>query len=242
MSTATLDRKRLPRHVAIIMDGNGRWAKKHGVTRVQGHDAGAKSVRAVVEACRELGGIRSLTLYAFSTENWRRSKTEVNALFRLLSKHINIEIESLDREGIRVLFMGRREGLSAKVLRDMAHSEEMTADNTGMILNVAVNYGGRAELADACRAIAREVESGALRPRDIDEECIARHLYTPGIPDLDLLIRTSGEARLSNFMLWQLSYSEIVITNTLWPDFRKRHLYKAFLEYQSRKRRFGGRR
>lgn len=241
MGIAELDKKQLPRHVGIIMDGNGRWARKQGVSRVRGHDAGAKSVRKVVEACRELGVVKTLTLYAFSTENWRRSKTEVNALFRLLSKHINLEIENLHREGIRVVFMGRRAGLSAKVLRDMAQSEDRTARNTGMLLNVAINYGGRAEIADACKAIAAEVAAGELGEGDIDEACIARHLYRPEIPDLDLLIRTSGEARLSNFMLWQLSYSEIVITRTLWPDFRKRHLVSAFREYQSRKRRFGGR-
>lgn len=242
MSKAELNVKRLPRHVAIIMDGNGRWAKREGVSRAKGHEAGAKSVRVVIEACRELERVETLTLYAFSTENWRRSRMEVTTLFRLLSKHINLEIENLHREGIRVVFMGRRAGLSAKVLDDMARSEGMTEGNRAMLLNVAVNYGSRAELTDACRVIAGKVKSGELREEDIDEACVAQHLYVPEVRDVDLLIRTSGELRLSNFMMWQLSYSEIVVTRTLWPDFRKRHLYRAFAEYQSRHRRFGGRR
>lgn len=231
----------MPRHLAIIMDGNGRWAKKHGVTRARGHDEGAKSVKAVIEACRELERVRSLSLYAFSTENWRRSRTEVNTLFRLLSKHIHLEIENLHREGIRVVFMGRRDGLSERTLRDMDASMMLTRGNRAMLLNVAINYGGRAELTDACRAIAREVKAGRLREEDIDEACVARHLYVPDTAEVDLLIRTSGEMRVSNFMLWQISYAEIVVSRTLWPDFRKAHLYKALLEYQSRDRRFGGR-
>lgn len=241
MKTSTLDIKRLPRHVAIIMDGNGRWAKKEGVTRAKGHEAGARSVRKVVEACRELGGIRSLTLYAFSTENWRRSKTEVNTLFRLLSKHIRLEIDTLHEQDIRVGFMGRREGLNTKVLEDMDSSTALTKGNRSMFLNVAINYGGRAELVDACREIAMDVQSGRIKPERVNEATIAKHLYVPEVADIDLLIRTSGEYRLSNFMLWELSYAEIVVTGTLWPDFRKRHLYQALIEYQSRGRRFGGR-
>lgn len=239
--TVALDLKRLPEHVAIIMDGNGRWAKKQGVSRVRGHEAGAKSVRAVTEACRELHGIRSLTLYAFSTENWNRSKTEVAALFRLLSKYITLELDNLHREDIRVVITGKREGLPAKVARDIDHAIEKTRNNESMILNLAVNYGSRAELTDACKALAAEVRDGKLNPGDITEDRIGEHLYLPEARDVDLLIRTSGESRVSNFMLWQISYAEIVVTSALWPDFRKRHLHKAIAEYQSRKRRFGGR-
>ncbi len=241
MSQSELNMKRLPRHVAIIMDGSGRWAKKRGVTRIRGHEEGAASVRVIVEACRELGVIESLSLYAFSTENWRRSKTEVNALFRLLNKHINLEIDNLHREGIRVVFTGRKDGLSKKVMSDMESSMEKTRNNKAMILNNAVNYGARAELVDACRAIATEARDGDLRPEDVDEDTIAERLYLPELREVDLLIRTSGELRLSNFMLWQISYAEIVVTKTFWPDFRKRHLHQAFLEYQARDRRFGGR-
>lgn len=241
MAVKDLDIKRLPRHVAIIMDGNGRWAKKEGLTRAQGHEAGARSVRKVIEACRELPRVKSLTLYAFSTENWRRSKTEVNALFRLLSKHIRLEIDNLDKENIRVVFMGRREGLSKKVIDDMDSSMELTKNNTAMLLNVAINYGSRAEIVDAVKALANEVRDGKLNPKKIDESLIAKHMYVPETSEIDLLIRTSGEYRLSNFMLWQLSYAEIVVTRTLWPDFRKRHLHQAFNEYQGRNRRFGGR-
>ena len=241
MNQSILDTKRLPKHVAIIMDGNGRWAKRKGVSRVKGHEAGAKSVRLAVEACRELNAIESLTLFAFSTENWRRSTTEVNALFRLLSKHIRLEIESLHREGIRVVFMGRREGLSDRVLRDMDESESLTKDNSAMLLNVAINYGGRAEIVDLCRAIGEDMKAGKIRSRDIDEAYIGNRLYVPEIQNVDLLIRTSGEMRISNFLLWQLSYAEIFVTRTFWPDFRRRHLYHAFAEYQLRGRRFGGR-
>ena len=236
-----LNLKKLPRHVAIIMDGNGRWAKKQGVSRVRGHEAGAVSVRKVTEACRELGGIESLTLYAFSTENWRRSKMEVTALFRLLSKYIRIEIENLHREGIRLNFVGEIDALPKKLQREMAESEAYTAENSAMVLNIAVNYGARTEIAQACKSIAEDVQSGALKANKITEKTISDRLYYPPSQELDLLIRTSGEYRLSNFMLWQLSYAEIVVTPTFWPDFRKRHLYQAIVEYQSRARRYGGR-
>ncbi len=198
-------------------------------------------MRRTVEACRELEAIQSLTLYAFSTENWRRSKTEVNALFRLLSKHIQLEIESMHREGIRVVFMGRREGLSDRVLKDMDESESLTKDNSAMLLNVAINYGGRAEIVDVCRAVGEDMKAGKIRSRDVDEAYVANRLYVPEIQNVDLLIRTSGEMRISNFLLWQLSYAEIFVTRTLWPDFRRRHLYHALAQYQLRGRRFGGR-
>ena len=238
---ANTDKKLLPRHVAIIMDGNGRWAERQGVTRAQGHEAGAKSVRAVIEACRETEVIEALSLYAFSTENWKRSTREVNTLFRLLSKYIKLEIDALHKEGIRVSYMGRKEGLAQRVLDDMAMSVEHTKANDKMLVNVAINYGGRGELADACKTIAAEVSTGHLALDKVDEDCVGRHLYVPETGDVDLLIRTSGELRLSNFMLWQVSYAELYVTNTLWPDFRKRHLQKAFEEYAARQRRFGGR-
>jgi len=224
------------------MDGNGRWAKKHGVTRLRGHEAGAKAVRAVIEACRALGGIETLTLYAFSSENWRRSKTEVSGLFRLLSKYIRLELDNLNAEDIRVVFIGQTKGLPKRVIADLEESRELTKNNRSMQVNFAVNYGARAEIADACRAVAEEVKAGRLQTKNIDEESVAKHLYDPSSCDLDLLIRTAGEMRLSNFMLWQASYAEIVVTRTLWPDFRKRHLYSALREYQARTRKFGGRR
>ena len=223
------------------MDGNGRWAKKQGVSRLRGHEAGAKTVRAIIEACRELGKIETLTLYAFSTENWRRSKTEVSGLFRLLSKYIRLELDNLNAEDIRVNFIGRTDKLSKKVLADLEESRELTKNNKSMQVNFAINYGARAEIVDACRSIAEDVKTGRLKPRDINEDQISRRLYDPISQDLDLLIRTAGESRLSNFMLWQASYSEIVVTRTLWPDFRKRHLRQALLEFQSRNRKFGGR-
>jgi len=236
-----LDPKRMPRHVAIIMDGNSRWAKRHGMSRARGHEAGAKSVRAAVAACRELGVVESLTLAAFSSENWRRSKHEVGSLFRLLSKYINLEIDNLHREDIRVSIMGRVSELPQRLQDDMARCTELTKNNKSMMLNLGINYGSRFELVDACRAIAREVRSGKLRVEDIDPDCIGDHLYVPPIRDVDLLIRTSGEMRVSNFLTWQIAYGEFVCTRVLWPDFRKRHLHSAIREYQSRGRRFGGR-
>lgn len=240
MPTPELDTKRLPRHVAIIMDGNGRWAERNGVARVQGHEAGAKSVRVAIESCRELG-VRYLSLYAFSTENWRRSKMEVTALFTLLSKYIASEIQEIHANNIRITIMGRRDGLSKKVLKDLDYCEGLTKDNDALTVNVGINYGSRAEIVDAAQAMARDAKRGALKPDVIDEDTFAGYLYQPEIPDPDMLIRTSGEMRLSNFMLWQLSYAEIVLSSTLWPDFRRRHLVKSIVEYQSRQRRFGGR-
>jgi len=240
MAPIDLDGENVPRHVAIIMDGNGRWAKRHGVSVDEGHEAGAKSVRAVIKACRGLK-VEILTLYAFSTENWGRPKAEVDALFGLLSKYIELELEKIAQEGIRVTIMGRREGLSPDTLTDLDRCMARTEANQGALVNVAVNYGSRTEIADAARAIAREVRAGTLAPDDVDEACLAKHLYVPGLPDVDLLIRTSGEMRLSNFMLWQVSYAEIVSTRVLWPDFRGRHLRQAIATYQRRQRRFGGR-
>jgi undecaprenyl diphosphate synthase len=235
-----LDMDRLPRHIAVIMDGNGRWAQEHGKRHVEGHEAGARSVRAVIEGCRELG-VDTLTLYAFSTENWKRSDFEVNALFRLMSKYIHREIDEIHQNNIRVGFIGRWDGLPAKAREDLQHCLDRTRDNTAMQCNVALNYGGRAELVDAARAMARAVKAGDLDPEAIDEATFAGNLYAPECSEVDLLIRTSGEMRISNFLLWQLSYAEIVVQDVLWPDFRKEHLCEAILAYQGRKRRFGGR-
>ena len=235
-----LDLSKLPRHVAVIMDGNGRWAERQGVSRAEGHEAGARSVRKVIEASRELG-IEALTLYAFSTENWRRSRREVDALFRLLSKYVALELENLHKEDIRVNIIGRRKGLPKRVAADLARCEERTRGNTAMTLSVAINYGGRGEIADAAKAIAEEVRDGTLALEDVDEACVAQHLYTVGLPEPDLLVRTSGELRLSNFLLWQLSYAEIIVTETLWPDFGKEEFAAVLAEYQRRERRYGGR-
>lgn len=237
---ARIDLDRLPRHIAIIMDGNGRWAKERGLSHVQGHEAGAASVRAVIETCRQLG-VEVLSLYAFSTENWRRSKFEVNALFRLLSKYIQREIDEMDANNIRICFMGRRDGLPGKALADMDSCLERTRNNTALTVNIAINYGGRGEIVDATRRIAEEVQAGKLAPEDISEERFANYLYQPDFAEVDLLIRTSGELRVSNFMLWQVSYAEILVPETLWPDFDGPCLCDAIVAYQKRNRRFGGR-
>ena len=235
-----LDKERMPQHIAIIMDGNGRWAKQRGKRHVEGHEAGARSVRATIEACRELG-IPALTLYAFSTENWKRSKMEVDALFRLMSKYIHKEIDELDANDVRVGFIGRPEGLPAKACKDLEYCIERTKDNKSLTAMVALNYGGRAELVDAAKRIAHAAQDGTLEPDQLTEDHFARYLYAPEYSEVDLLIRTSGELRLSNFMLWQLSYAEIVVQDTLWPDFDKQDLCDAIYAYQQRNRRFGGR-
>jgi len=222
------------------MDGNGRWAERHGQSHEKGHEAGAKSVRAVIEGCREIG-LECLTLYAFSTENWQRPKAEVDALFELLSRYVRLELDNMHGKDIRVTIMGRLAGLSKRTVEDMTHCMELTKNNKSMTVNVAINYGARAEIADATKAIASRVKAGDLRIEDIDEECFAKHLYVSSLPELGLLIRTSGEMRISNFMLWQCSYAEFVPMRVLWPDFRKRHLHQAIAIYQSRQRRFGGR-
>jgi undecaprenyl diphosphate synthase len=235
-----IDMTRLPRHIAIIMDGNGRWARERGLSHVEGHEAGARSVRAAIETCRKLG-IGALSLYAFSTENWRRSKFEVSALFRLLGKYVQQEIDEMAANDIRICFMGRREGLPARALEDMDTCVARTRHNAAMTVNIALNYGGRAEIVDAARRIADDVKAGGLQTEDIDEACFARYLYQPDLAEIDLLIRTSGELRVSNFMLWQLSYSEIVAPETLWPDFDEACLCDAIAAFQQRDRRFGGR-
>ncbi len=228
----------LPRHVAIIMDGNGRWARSRGLPRVMGHRAGIKAVRSVVEAARELG-IEVLTLYAFSVENWKRSDSEVSTLMALLKEYLRRELENLMRHEIRLNVLGDLEGLPAAVGSQLRRVMEETAQNQRMVLNLALNYGGRAEIVQAVKQIAHQVRSGRLKLSSVDEQTFSRFLYTQGQPDPDLLIRTSGEQRLSNFLLWQISYAELYLTPKLWPDFGKADLLRAVAEFQQRERRFG---
>jgi undecaprenyl diphosphate synthase len=235
-----LDPDRLPAHVAIIMDGNGRWARQRNLPRVAGHKAGIDPVRSTVETCARLG-IRVLTLYAFSVENWKRPRTEVDTLWRLLRVYLRRELPVLIRNDIRLGAIGRVHALPASVRRELLDVVKTTESNRGLQVNLAINYGGRAELVDAVRAIVAEARAAdRLQEMDITEEAIGSHLYTAGLPDPDLLIRTSGEMRVSNFLLWQIAYSELYVTDTLWPDFTRTDLLRAILEYQRRDRRFGG--
>jgi undecaprenyl diphosphate synthase len=234
-----LDLARLPEHVAIIMDGNGRWAARRSLPRVAGHRAGAAAVRRTVEAAARLG-IGCLTLYAFSTENWKRPRAEVDALMRLLKEFLGKELRNLQKNNIRFQVLGRCERLEPKLLEEIRRAEQATSGNTGLVLSIAVNYGGRTEIVDACRRIAREVAEGRLSPSEIEDRHISDNLYTSSLPDPDLLIRTSGEMRLSNFLIWQIAYAEIHVTPTCWPDFGERDLHEAVLDYQNRDRRFGG--
>ena len=226
---------RLPEHVAVIMDGNGRWAAQRHLPRVEGHRAGIDSVRDVVEGSARLG-IKVLTLYAFSVENWKRPASEVSTLMMLLKRYLRLELNTLLRNNIRFQVIGRAADLATDVRAELAAAEEKTAANTGMLFNIALNYGGRAEIVEA----ARRLLASGVSPDDLDEQRFAGFLYTAGQPDPDLLIRTSGEMRVSNFLLWQIAYAEIWVTDTLWPDFRKRHLLEAVLAYQKRDRRYGG--
>jgi undecaprenyl diphosphate synthase len=230
-----IDFRRLPAHVAVIMDGNGRWAAQRHLPRVEGHRAGIESVRDIVESSARLG-IQVLTLYAFSVENWKRPATEVSTLMMLLKRYLRLELNTLLRNDIRFRVIGRSEDLATDVQRELTDAEAKTAGNQGMLFNIALNYGGRAEIVEAVKRI---VASGAA-PDQIDEQKVASFLYTAGQPDPDLLIRTSGEMRVSNFLLWQIAYAEIWVTDTLWPDFRKQHLFEAILAYQKRERRYGG--
>src|ERR1041384_4541542 len=231
--------ERLPRHVGIIMDGNGRWAAQRGQPRIFGHRAGVEAVRAAVDTGARLR-LGALTLYAFSTENWKRPRLEVDALMRMLKRYLRIELDSIDRQNIRFQPIGRIDGLRDSVRRELQRAVERTGHNTGMVLSVALNYGGRAEIVDAVRDAVRALVAEGRAPEEIAEEDIGRNLYTRGLPELDLLVRTSGELRISNFMLWQAAYSEIYVTETLWPDFRRVHLLEAVVDYQRRDRRFGG--
>jgi undecaprenyl diphosphate synthase len=226
---------RLPVHIAVIMDGNGRWAAQRHLPRVEGHRAGIESVREVVEGSARLG-IKVLTLYAFSVENWKRPVTEVSTLMTLLKRYLRLELNTLLRNNIRFKVIGRDEELAPDVRRELKMAEEKTAGNAGMLFNIALNYGGRAEIVEA----ARRVVASGIAPDDLDEQRFSDFLYTSGQPDPDLLIRTSGEMRVSNFLLWQIAYAEIWVTDTLWPDFRKQHLLEAVIAYQKRDRRYGG--
>ncbi len=236
----SIDPLRLPAHVAIIMDGNGRWAKRRSMPRVAGHRAGVEPVRSAVDTCARMG-LQALTLYAFSTENWKRPRPEVDMLWRLLRFYLRKEVPELDRNNVQFTCMGRIEALPRQVRDELDAAVESTSRNTGMRLNLAINYSGRAELVDAMNSIVEEARiEGRLHDLRIDEEMLNAHLYTAGMPDPDLLIRTSGELRISNFLLWQIAYSEIYITDRLWPDFRRSDLLEAILDYQKRDRRFGG--
>ena len=231
-----LNRKRLPRHVAVIMDGNGRWAGQRGRQRVEGHRAGVEAVRDTIEASAELG-LDFLTLYAFSTENWNRPRYEIWTLMNLLKDYVRRETASLVENNIRLTVIGRWRELEPSVVRALEGALEATKDCTGMRLRIALNYSGRCEIVDACRRIVSDWAQG--KGTDIDEETLGRYLYSAEDPDPDLLIRTSGEMRISNFLLWQLAYAEFFFIDVLWPDFRRRHLYEAILSYQRRERRFG---
>ena len=234
-----IDLGRLPRHIAVIMDGNGRWARRRRLPRIAGHRAGAQAVRETVEASSKLG-VGALTLYAFSTENWKRPRTEVDYLMTLLREYLRKELAEIHRNNIRLQILGRYEQLPLEVREDLEDALRQTASNTGMILNVALNYSARAELVDAFQAMLRKLRSGELSEDAVTEQTIADHLYTRGLADPDLLIRTSGEMRVSNFLLWQIAYAEIWVTDTCWPDFTRRHLYQAILDFQKRERRYGG--
>jgi undecaprenyl diphosphate synthase len=234
----SVDKKRLPRHVAVIMDGNGRWAGARRLPRVAGHRAGIESVRDIVESSARLG-LEVLTLYAFSVENWKRPHREVLTLMNLLKEYVRLELKSVHKNNIRFQAIGRIQELEESVRTELRRATRTTKDNTGMLLNVALNYSGRAEIVDTFNRLLREFKQNGHK-NSVDEELISQSLYTSGVPDPDLLIRTSGEMRISNFLLWQIAYSEIYITPTYWPDFRRKHLLEAILEYQRRDRRYGG--
>ncbi|HYW35187.1 MAG TPA: isoprenyl transferase [Balneolaceae bacterium] len=228
----------VPRHVAIIMDGNGRWAKRKGNMRAKGHQAGVDSVRDVTEACAQLG-VQYLTLYTFSTENWDRPKTEIHALMQILVRSLRKEAENLDRNNIRLTAIGQTNRFPKNCQNKLNEVIELTKDNDALFLCLALSYSGRWDITEAVKKIARQVKTGTLNPEEIDDDLISRHLSTAQIPDPDLIIRTSGEYRISNFLLWQLAYSELYITETYWPDFRREELYKAIFSYQNRDRRYG---
>ncbi|MCS6918467.1 MAG: isoprenyl transferase [Fimbriimonadales bacterium] len=234
-----VDLARLPRHIAMIMDGNGRWARARGLHRLIGHANGHGTVRRMVLGCAELG-IEAISLYTFSTENWRRPQEEVDGLMRLLERSAREELPVMMRNGVQIRFSGRLWELSDELQAILRRAEQMTAHNRRIILHLAINYGGRAEIVDAVRALAREVQAGRLSPDAIDEETLQAYLYQPDLPDPDLLIRTAGERRTSNFLLWQTAYTELYITPVLWPDFTMEHLIEAIVDYQGRQRKFGG--
>ena len=234
-----IDPSKLPHHVAIIMDGNGRWAKRQGLDRIQGHKKGAESVKEVVRTAREIG-IEYLTLYAFSEENWKRPRYEIEALMMLLKSYLKSELQEMLENGIRFNTIGNIHRLPQDVQKLLRETKERTSKNSDMVLTLALSYGGRQEICEAMRNIAKRVAAGDIDPSDIDVEVISGFLYTASLPDPDLLIRTSGEMRVSNFLLWQIAYTELYITPIMWPDFKKEQFIEAILEYQRRERRFGG--
>lgn len=238
LDAGALDLSSVPQHVAIIMDGNGRWATSRGLERGDGHKAGIRAVREAITTCNDVG-VRYLTIYSFSTENWKRPKDEVKGLMSLFAETMSAELRGLLSEGVRIKLLGRVEDLPLATRTVFSKAQAASANNTGMTLAIAVNYGSRMEIADAARALARDAAAGKIDPASIDEDAFASRLYTADMPDPDLLIRTSGELRLSNFLLWQLAYSEFYVTDVLWPDFDRYELLRALLSYQQRNRRFG---
>ena len=233
-----IDLKKLPKHIAIIMDGNGRWAKEKGLLRALGHESGTISVRTTVEACVELG-VGNLTLFAFSTENWNRPKLEVKTLMQLLITSLRKEINTMQKNSVQLKAIGNLNHLPEKVQKELLHVIEATKENTKMILTLALSYGSRDEIVNATRQICDKVKNNIISIEKIDDELINQHLYTRNLPDVDLLIRTSGEKRVSNFMLWQIAYAELYFTEVFWPDFKNENLYEAIINYQKRERRFG---
>jgi undecaprenyl diphosphate synthase len=229
----------MPRHIAIIMDGNRRWAKQQGWRAIRGHTVGARTTREIIQACVDLA-IPALTIYTFSTENWKRPATEVNALMRLITRNLSDELPSMKSNNIRVRHVGRRDGLPDYLLRQIDDSVAQTQNNSGLILSLALNYGGRAEIADAFRALLQKVRSGEVCAEEVSEAHIESELYTAGLPEPDLMVRTGGEMRISNFLPWQIAYAELWVTPTLWPEFKPAELQRAIADFQTRERRFGG--
>ncbi len=233
-----LKKELLPRHVAVICDGNGRWGERQGLPRFMGHKRGVDTLKELVRTCKDWG-IKALTAYAFSTENWNRPQEEVEFLMTLFQRVLRQELREMVEENVQIRFVGNLKGLPPLLQKEISHTVEQTRDNCGVQFTVATNYGGRMEILQACQAIALEVEKGLLQPDKIDEALFERYLYTSGISDPDLLIRTSGEMRISNFLLWQIAYAEIYVTQTLWPDFNRHEFHRALYAYQERNRRFG---
>jgi len=239
IKSAEIDLNNLPQHIGVIMDGNGRWAKKRGLPRTAGHQAGAEGLKKIVTECNNLG-IKYITVYAFSTENWKRPKSEVDFLMNLLLGYLKDSERTLAKENVKIRAIGSRAELTEEIRQQILKTEKFTENNTGIVMNIALNYGSREELVLATREISKMVKDGSLTEDDINENLISSHLYTAGQPDPDLIIRTSNELRLSNFLMWQSSYSELYFTKTLWPDFKVKDLHNAILEYQNRNRRYGG--
>lgn len=238
MTATNIDPNRVPKHIAIVMDGNGRWATRQGLSRPEGHFQGYRTLRKIVEDAADMG-IKVLTVYAFSTENWRRPKEEIEALMTLFINAARAELDDMNQLNVRMLLSGRIDQLPEATREQLICDVEATKNNTRITLNLALNYGGRAELVDATHKIVERAVAGEIKPEDVDEQLISQNLYSPGLPDPDLLIRTAGEMRISNFLLWEIAYAELYVTQTLWPDFTKEDLEKAILDYQGRTRKFG---